>query len=65
MHSESAIIQRIETLIYHPIFEGSAGVMQDVLSDLGSRASSRQISQETYRKLREMILRSRHLACCN
>jgi hypothetical protein len=62
MHPESPIIEGIETLIHDPAFEGGAGVMEDVLNDLGSRASSGQISRETYRKLRGMILRSRHLA---
>jgi hypothetical protein len=36
--------------------------MEDVLSDLGSPAISRQIIQERYRRLRAMILGSRHLA---
>ena len=62
MHPESVIIERVEILIRHPIFEGSAGVMEDVLFDLGSLASSRQINHETYRRLREMILRSPHIA---
>jgi hypothetical protein len=61
MHFESAIIERIETLSDHPTLEGGAGVMEDVLSDLGSPAISRQIIQERYRRLRAMILGSRHL----
>jgi hypothetical protein len=64
MHPESAIIERVETLIHHPIFEGSAGAMDNVLRDLGSLASSQQINHDTYGRLREMILRSPHFAPC-
>ena len=62
MHPESAIIERVEILIRHPVFEGSARVMEDILSDLGSLARSRQLNHEAYRRLREMILRSPHIA---
>jgi hypothetical protein len=62
MHPESAIIERVEILIRHPTFEGSAEVMEDILSDLGSLVSSRRIGHEAYRKLREMILRSPHFS---
>jgi hypothetical protein len=59
---ESTIIERVETVVRHPTFAGSDGVMETVLEDLESRACARQISQATYRMLREMILRSPHLA---
>jgi hypothetical protein len=62
MHPESAIIERVEILIRHPIFEGSGGIMEEILRDLGSLVSSRRIGHETYRRLREMILRSPHIA---
>jgi hypothetical protein len=62
MYPESAIIERVEILIRHPVFEGSARVMEEILSNLGSLASSRQINHEAYQRLREMILRSPHIA---
>ena len=62
---ESTIIERVETFIRHPTFTGSDGVMETVLDDLESRAGAHQISQATYRMLREMILRSPHFASNN
>jgi hypothetical protein len=62
MHPESAIIERVETLIHHPTFTGSDGVMETVLEDLECRACAHQISQVTYGRLREMLLRSPHFA---
>ena len=62
MHPESTIIERVEILIRHPTFDGSAWIMEDILSDLRSLASSRRIGHDTYQRLREMILRSPHLA---
>jgi hypothetical protein len=59
---ESTIIERVEDFIRHPVFGGSDGVMETVLEDLESRACAQQISQATYRMLREMILRSPHFA---
>jgi hypothetical protein len=59
---ESTIIERGEDFIRHPVFGGSDGVMETVLEDLESRACAQQISQATYRMLREMILRSPHFA---
>jgi hypothetical protein len=60
MRLESTVIERVETLVRHPPFAGSDGAMETVLDDLESRACARQISQATYRRLREMILRSPH-----
>ena len=34
MHLESAIIERVETLVRHPVFTGSAQAMGLVLEDL-------------------------------
>jgi hypothetical protein len=65
MRLESTIIERVEDLIRHPVFAGSDGVMETVLDDLESRACARQISQATYRMLREMILRSPHFPGSN
>ena len=57
---ESTIIEEVETYIRHPTFAGSDGVMATVLDDLESRTCAHQISQATYGRLREMILRSPH-----
>ena len=62
MHLESAIIERVETLVRHPVFAGSDQAMDLVLDDLESLERSGQIGQATYRRLREMILRSPHIA---
>jgi hypothetical protein len=65
MRVESTIIEQVEDFIRHPVFAGSDGVMETVLDDLESRACARQISQATYRMLREMILRSPHFPGSN
>jgi hypothetical protein len=62
MRLESTLIERVETFIGHPTFAGSDGVMEAILEDPGSRACAHQISQATYRRLREMIRRSPHFA---
>jgi hypothetical protein len=62
MRLESTIIERVETFIRHPTFAGSDGVMETVLEDLECRACAHQISQVTYGRLREMLLRSPHFA---
>ena len=62
MRLETTIIEQVEDFIRHPVFAGSDGVMETVLDDLESRACARQISQATYRMLREMILRSPHFS---
>jgi len=57
---ESDIIDRVVTYVRHPVFERSDKVMEDVLLDLKEKADSRQISPETHRRLRELILQSPH-----
>jgi hypothetical protein len=57
---ESTIIDMVETFVQHPTFARSDAVMETVLDDLDSRACVHQISQATYLRLREMILRSPH-----
>jgi hypothetical protein len=64
MRLESPIIERVETLVRHPAFAGSDGVMEAVPGDLESRACAHRISQATYRRLREMILSSPHIVPC-
>ena len=64
MRLESTIIERVETFVRHPVFAGSGRAMDLVLDDLESLERSGQIGQATYRRLREMILRSPHLASC-
>jgi hypothetical protein len=59
---ESTIIERVETFIRQATFAGSDGVMETVLDDLESRACAQQISQATYRMLREIVLRSPRFA---
>ena len=61
MHLESTIIERVETFVRHPIFAGSDQAMDLVLDDLEALERRGQIAQATYRKLREMILRSPHI----
>jgi hypothetical protein len=64
MPLESTIIERVETLVRHPVFSGSDQAMDLVLDDLESLERSGQIGQVTYRRLREMILRSPHIVSC-
>ncbi len=61
MPLESTIIERVETLVRHPIFAGSDQAMDLVLDDLQSLEQAGQIRRTTYRKLRGMILRSPHI----
>ena len=61
---ESTIIERVETLAHHPVFTGSDQAMGLVLDDLETLERSGQIGQATYRRLREMILRSPHIDPC-
>ena len=61
MRLESTIIERVETFVHHPVFTGSDKSMGLVLDDLESLERTDQIAQATYRKLREMILRSPHI----
>jgi hypothetical protein len=64
MPLESTIIERVETFVRHPVFAGSDQTMDLVLDDLESLERSGQIGQATYRRLREMILRSPHIVSC-
>jgi hypothetical protein len=64
MHLESTIIERVETFVRHPVSAGSDRAMDLVLDDLESLERSGQIGQATYRRLRELILRSPHTASC-
>ena len=64
MRHESTIIERVETFVHHPVFAGSDRAMDLVLDDLESLERSGRIGQATYRRLREMILGSPHLASC-
>jgi hypothetical protein len=59
---ESTIFERVETFLRHPVFAGSDGVMETVLVDLESGVRAHRISQATYLRLRELILRSPHFA---
>ena len=61
MRLESAIVDRIESLVRHPVFAGSDRAMDLVLDDLESLERSGRIGEGTYRRLCEMILRSPHL----
>jgi hypothetical protein len=65
MRLESAIIERVETLVRHPVFAGSAQAMSLVLEDLEAMVEGGRLPQTTYRRLREMILRSPHIASDN
>ena len=64
MGLESTIIERVETFVHHPVYSGSDRAMDLVLDELASMERSGQIGQATYRRLREMILRSPHLISC-
>jgi hypothetical protein len=64
MHLESTIAERVETFVRHPVFAGSDQTMDLVLDDLKAMERSGQIGQATYRRLREMILRSPHIVSC-
>ncbi|HKM55155.1 MAG: hypothetical protein WA746_24900 [Isosphaeraceae bacterium] len=62
MHLESTIIDRVETFVRHPVFAGSDQTMDLVLEDLEAMVEGGRIPQATYRRLRQMILRSSHFA---
>jgi hypothetical protein len=61
MPLESTIIERVETLVRHPVFAGSDEAMDLVLDDLESLERSGQIGEASYRRLRGVILRSPHI----
>ena len=65
MHLESTIIERVEIHVRHPVFAGSDEVMDLLIADLQAMVDGGRIHQATYRKLREMILRSPHFASDN
>ena len=62
MQPESAIIERVEVFVRHPVFVGSDKAMGTVLADLESMVEGGRIHQATYRRLRDMILGSPHFA---
>jgi hypothetical protein len=62
MHLESTIIERVETLVRHPVFAGSDKAMDLIIADLRAMVEVGRIHQATYRKLREMIQGSLHFA---
>ncbi len=62
MHQESTIIERVETFVRHPVYPGSDKATDLVLQDLESMVEDRRIHQATYQRLRELILRSPHVA---
>ena len=64
MRLETTLRERVETLVRHPVYAGSTQAMGLVLDDLESLERSGQIGQATYRRLREMILRSPHIVSC-
>jgi hypothetical protein len=61
MGRESAIIEKVETFVRHPVFSGSDKALESVLDELEDRAGTNEISQETLLKLRALILASPHL----
>jgi hypothetical protein len=65
MQLESTIIEQVETYVRHPVFAGSDKAMDLIVADLQAMAEGGRIEQATYRKLREMILRSPHVVACH
>jgi hypothetical protein len=64
MDLEPTIIERVETFVRHPVFAGSDKAMGLVLKDLEAMVEGGRIQQAIYRRLREMIVRSPHVASC-
>jgi hypothetical protein len=62
MQLETTIIERVETHVRHPVFAGSDEAMDLIIADLQAMVEGGRIHQATYRRLREMILRSPHFA---
>ena len=62
MHIEFTIVGRVETIVRHPVFAGSDKAMHLVLEDLEAMVDGGRIQRATYHRLREMILRSPHIA---
>jgi hypothetical protein len=65
MSLESTIVERVETLVHHPVFVGSDKAMDLIITDLQAMVGGGRIAQATYRKLCEMILRSPHFVSDN
>jgi hypothetical protein len=65
MPLESTIIERVETFVRHPFYAGSDRAVDLVLEDLEMMVEGGQLHRATYRRLREMILRSPHFAAAN
>jgi len=65
MHLEFTIVRLVETLVHHPVYSGSDEAMDLILEELGAMVEGGRIHHATYRKLREMILGSRHFASDN
>ena len=65
MHLESTIIERVEACVRHPIYAGSDKTMDRVLENLRVMVEGGRIPEATFRRLREMILRSPHFASEN
>ncbi len=57
---EATIIERVETFARHPVFAGSAQLMEGVLEDLQCKVEAGQITDATYQRLRDLILGSPH-----
>lgn len=57
---ESAIVARVQSFVCHPVFAGSAEVLEGVLEDLEDKAQARQISPEAFARLRDQLLASPH-----
>jgi hypothetical protein len=65
MHLESTIIERVEACVRHSVFAGSDKAMDLVLEDLGAMVEGGRIHEATFRRLREMVLRSPHFTSEN
>jgi hypothetical protein len=55
---ESTIVERAETQVRHPVFAWSEKAMDFIMADLQAMVEGSRIHRVTYRKLREMTLRS-------
>lgn len=58
---ETDVIDRVESYVRHPVFQGSDMLILDVLRDLEMKADALQISRETFQKLRDLIRESPHV----
>ena len=62
MPPESLIIERVETVVHHPVFAGSDKAMDLILDDLESMVEDGKIHRATYQRLRDLVLSSPHFA---